>query len=466
MKLTLQELLNATGGRLLSGKVSAHGGVGSIQGRVFEGISTDSRSVRPGDLFIAIRGERYDGHDFVGAAFRKGASGAVVHRNIRCSGRILVRVNDTLRALGDIARHWRSRHFIPLAAITGSNGKTTTKEIMAGILTSGGYRVLKTEGNLNNLIGVPLMLFRLGPRIETAVLELGTNRFGEIDRLAEISMPQVGIITSIGKAHIQFFKSIRGVARAKAELLGRLTKDDAAVLNADDPYVVKIGRKCPAKKMFFGFKKGSHVRCLSAEEKGIKGTSISVDVLGRRMDLDVPLPGLHNVSNALAAIAGACALDDAVSRSEIQEGLRCGARLPGRFRIIRKKGFVIIDDTYNANPCSMEAALRTVCSLKGSARGAAVLGDMLELGREKNREHEELGRLVASLGLEFVIAIGKSARRVRSGALSEGMSRENFRIARSHEEAVRIAKGFLKVRDWVLVKGSRGMHMEKIIEGF
>jgi len=465
MKLTLQELLNATGGRLLSGVDSSHGGARSIQGRVFEGISTDSRSVRPGDLFIAIRGERYDGHDFLGAAFRKGASGAVVHRNIRYNGRVLVRVNDTLRALGDLAAHWRSRHFIPIAAITGSNGKTTTKEMMAGILTSAGYRVLKTEGNLNNLIGVPLMLFRLGPKTETAVLELGTNRFGEIDRLTEISMPQVGIITSIGMAHLQFFKSLRGVARAKAELLRGLTRDDAAVLNADDPYVVEIGRKCPARKVFFGFRKGSHVRCVSAKDKGIAGTSVSVDVLGRRMGLDVPLPGLHNVSNALAAIAGACALDDGVSRSEIQEGLRSRAKIPGRFRIIRKKGFVIIDDTYNANPCSMEAALRTICSLKGSARGVAVLGDMLELGREEGRAHEELGRLVASLGLEFVIAIGKNARRVRSGALSGGMSGESFRLARSHEEAVRIAGDFLKRRDWVLVKGSRGMHMEKVIEG-
>jgi len=465
MKLTLQELLNATGGRLLSGVDSGPGGARSIQGRVFEGISTDSRRVRPGDLFIAIRGQRYDGHDFVETAFRKGASGAIVHRNIRCKGRVLVRVSDTLRALGDLARHWRSRHFIPIAAITGSNGKTTTKEMMAGILTSAGYRVLKTEGNLNNLIGVPLMLFRLGPKTETAVLELGTNRFGEIDRLAEISMPQVGIITSIGMAHIQFFKSLLGVACAKAELLRRLTRNDIAVLNADDPYVVEIGRRCPARKVFFGFKKGSHVRCISAKEKGIAGTSVSVDVLGRRMNLDVPIPGLHNVSNSLAAIAGACALDDAVSRSEIQEGLRSGAKIPGHFQIIRKKGFVIIDDTYNANPCSMEAALRTICSLKGSARGAAVLGDMFELGRQGGRAHEELGKLVASLGIEFVIAIGRNARRVRSGALSRGMSGNSFHIARSHQEAARIVRGFLRRNDWVLVKGSRGMHMEKVVEG-
>jgi UDP-N-acetylmuramoyl-tripeptide--D-alanyl-D-alanine ligase len=209
--------------------------------------------------------------------------------------------------------------------------------MMAGILTSGGYRVLKTEGNLNNLIGVPLMLFRLGPKMDMAVLELGANRFGEIDRLAEISMPQVGIITSVGKAHLQFFKSLSGVSRAKAELVRRLKRDDAAVLNADDPYVVEIGRKSPARKIFFGFKKGSHVRCLSAKEKGVSGTAVSVDVLGRRMGLEVPLPGFHNVSNALAAIAGACAIVGAVSRSEIQEGLRSTARLPGRFRIIKKK---------------------------------------------------------------------------------------------------------------------------------
>lgn len=453
--MSLQEVVDATRGRLVS-----RGGKG-----FFTGISTDSRSVRPGDLFVALKGERFDAHDFVGAAFRAGAGGALIHRPVRHGGvRTVISVTDTLSALGDIAGYWRERYPIPLAAVTGSNGKTTTKEILAGILGFAGYRVLKTEGNLNNLIGVPLMLLRLSDADNCAVLELGASRFGEIGRLAEISMPDVGLITTIGRAHLEFFKTLRGVARGKGELLDHLTGDDAAVLNGDEPLMREIGRTCRARKVFFGFTRGAHVRCRDVVDKGLEGSRISVDIAGRKMTVEVPLPGLHNVLNSLAGIAGAYTLVGRIPKDCVQEGLRSVVLPPGRFRVITKRGIVIIDDTYNANPASMAAALRALCRLKGAGRGMAILGDMLELGREEAPSHVELGRTAASQGVGTLIAMGKNARRVLSGALKGGMDKAAVRCVRSHGEAAAVARGLLRRGDWVLVKGSRAMAMEKVVD--
>jgi len=469
MNISLQDVLDSTGGRILNGTVRGRGCP-----LMFMGISTDSRRVKSGDLFLALAGERYDGHDFVLAAFRKGASGAVVGRPLSAGGGVpgpLIKVKDTLTALGDLARYWRIRHPIPLAAITGSNGKTTTKEILASILSQAGYKVLKTEGNLNNLIGVPMMLFRLSECDEMAVLEFGANRFGEIGRLTEITVPQVGVITMISGAHLEFFKNLRGVARAKGELLEHLGPDETAVVNIDDPFVMALVKKCRARKVFFGFGKRAHVRCLAVEEKcwhrpkADWGSSISLNVFGRRTKVQIPFPGLHNVSNALAAIAGAVTLDETISARTIQKGLMETQVPPGRFQILQRKGIHIIDDSYNANPRSMEVALRGLQHLKGKSRAAAILGDMLELGAIEPRAHEELGRLASSLGLNLIIAMGRNARRVREGAIKEGMAEDAVFLAKSHEEAVEHARDFLRKGDWVLVKGSRRMRMEQVVKG-
>ncbi len=455
MKVSVQEVLHATGGRLLRGE----------PGVLFEGVSTDTRTLRPGMLFVALRGVNFDAHDFVGRALARGARGVIVDRAVgtRAHGAV-IRVGDTLRALGDLAGFWRAIHPVPLAAVTGSNGKTTTKEILAGILSAAGYRVLKTEGNLNNLIGVPLMLFRLTASHDAAVLELGASRFGEIARLAEIAMPQAGIITTIGEAHLKFFRSLRGVARAKGELLSHLPAAGTAVLNADDPMMRDMGRRRRGRTLYFGFSPRAEVRCLSAADRGAAGSRVVFDVLGTPVAAEVTLPGRHNVQNALAAVAGASALDLRVPRRAIRAGLRTAAIPSGRFGIRRKRGVVIIDDTYNANPPSMEAALRALSRLKGRGRGVAILGDMLELGAAEGRAHERLGREAAACGVDRLIVMGRNARRVRAGALRAGMPGNSVHLAGSHREAAEAAGGILRKGDCVLVKGSRGMRMEEVVK--
>lgn len=438
-------------------------------GETISGVSTDSRTLSPGNLFFALRGEKQDGHRHLPEVFQKGAVAAVVDRE-GLSGPCLIQVEDTLRALGDLAHYWRRRFSLRVVAVTGSNGKTTTKD-MTGAILKASYRVHKTEGNFNNLIGLPLTLFRLSeaepPNL--AVLEMGMNRPGEIDRLAEIAEPEIGIITNVARAHLGGLGDLQKVARAKAELLNRLPPQGIAVLNADDPSYPLLKKILRSRLVTFG-RKGKEVRLLKSTSLGLQGISFRASLGGRSVSFRMPLVGLQNVSNALAALAVADQLG--VPIREMRRALASFQTGSKRMEVIRLKskgrGIDLVNDTYNANPDSMIAALHSVREVsrtgKKRRRVVAVLGEMLELGDFSRRLHREAGAAAARAGTRLLIAVGDHAGDLVQGAVRAGLSRKSALAFSSLEEALPVLQELLMPGDLVLIKGSRGMRMERVVE--
>lgn len=448
--LGLDFVLNSTSGKLVSG--------GS--GITFSGVSTDSRNVSPGEIFFALRGENFDGHEYVDEAMKKGAAGAVIEGNsVAQDGRkLLIRVPSTLRALGDLACEWRkSFPELKLAAITGSNGKTTTKE-MAWSVVSRKYKTLRNTGNFNNLIGLPLTLFKLDGSYEAAVVELGMNDFGEIRRLAEIAHPDTGAITNIGRAHLEKLGGIEGVARAKGELVEGFTGENVFVVNADDPRTVEIARKTDCKKITYGIKSGgADISAKDIRQDGFSGIDFLMTTGSGQIPIRIKGIGMHNVMNALCA--SGIALSLGCGMDEILEGL--GSFTPGYMRLEvleSPSGFRVINDTYNANPDSMRSAIDELMSHKGAGGAIAVLGDMLELGEKSESEHYGLGEYLSASGVDYVIACGNFGRAMLEGA-GEG---SNGFYASSIDEAAKIVNEIARPGDLVLVKGSRGMRMEEV----
>ncbi|HET6420414.1 MAG TPA: UDP-N-acetylmuramoyl-tripeptide--D-alanyl-D-alanine ligase [Geobacteraceae bacterium] len=454
MIFTFEEIVRATGGEI-SGK-----GDGSVAG-----VSTDSRTVSPRDLFIALKGERFDGHDFIPAVAGKGVRAFVVEKSwlstheVPC-GSFLTGVSDTLRALGDLATFHRDRFSLPVVGITGSNGKTTTKEMLADILAAVG-RGLKTSGNLNNLIGLPRMLLQLDGGHNWAVLEMGMSELGEIDRLAEIAKPDIGVITNALPAHLETLGSVETVARAKGELFLRLSEGGCAVFNADDPLISGCPSPEGVKRLSFGIRSGD-IRAEKIENLGKEGQTFTLCLPSGAVPVYLKAFGLHNIYNALAAAAAAFALD--VNSGSILAGLESFTPYDKRFSVEECDGITLIDDSYNANPGSMKAALETLRGLKGDRRGIAVLGDMLELGESSVSAHEEIGMLAASC-VEKIYVIGEMAEPVAKGALNAGLPPASVSIASDHEELLAQLLADLDNGDHVLVKGSRGMKMETVAEG-
>lgn len=455
---TIDEILKATGGRLILDK-----GKGDIKG-----ISTDSRTIKEGDLFIALTGDRFDGHKFVGQAIQKGATGAIVQRS-RVKGQgsrdrgYIIEVGDTLRALQEIARFHRERHPIPLVAITGSNGKTTTKEMIAQILGLSS-NVLKNEGNLNNHIGVPLSLLRLDSRHEVVVMEMGMSNKGEIKRLCEIAHPGIGIITNIGHAHLQTLKTIEAVADAKGELLEGLDKDAVAILNRDDEMYARLRGKVRSRFITFGLPGVADFR---AEDIRVeRGGSFLFTIRSKgdgAVEIRLPLYGRHNIYNALAAAAACSVLN--IHLGDIKKGLETYRTIHGRMEVKVHRGrFRIIDDTYNANPDSVEAALRTAVDMRGQGRVIAAFGDMLELGEYSSEAHQRIGCLAHELGVDYIFALGELAPLIIDGARSKGMPEDRLFVYKDHNDLAKKAREILKEGDILLVKGSRRMGMEKIVE--
>ena len=461
MKPTWDEIIKAINGRLI------HGGP---EGE-FCGVSTDTRTIKAGELFIALKGENFDGHNFVEKAIEKRACGAIVNK-----GRggvtpplqaFIVEIDDTLKALGDIAKLWREKHPIPVVAITGSNGKTMTKEMVASILSQK-YRVLKTEGNLNNLIGLPQMVLKINDRHEVAVLELGMNVFGEVKRLSEICKPDIALITNIGSGHLEGVGSIEGVARAKGEILNGLKAGGTFVVNADDPYIREMRKGWNGSVVTFGINSpDADVKTPIVDYHCCYGSGVRISMIIKGKLLDVTLAGLglHNVYNATAAAA--VALSMGLGAEDIKKGLEEWRPFKGRFELLRLAcGVNLIDDTYNANPNSVTMAIKTLADIKGAGRGLAILGDMLELGAHAEDAHYEIGKKAAAMGIDYLFLLGplSSSHTVR-GAREGGMSDERAVVVSDHNEAVRRINPMLRGGDWVLVKGSRGMAMEKIVEG-
>ena len=451
MRLTIDEVLQATGGKLMTGSIRD----------VATGVSTDSRTVKEGEIFFALHGERHDGHDHLGEVGRKGAAAAVVDRDDVGAGlkpartRSLIRVPDTLRALGDLAHYWRMKFPIPVVAVTGSNGKTTTKDMIAALLGTH-YRVLKTEGNLNNLIGLPLTIFRIDRRPEAAVLEMGMNRPGEIDRLAEIAAPEIGVITNVARAHLEGLGSLARVARAKAELLPRLPKKGLAVLNADDLSFARLKKFVHCRMAAFGSKRGAAVRLLSSRVDDLKGVVFTADLHGKRVSFRMPVLGRHNISNALAAIAVADHLG--VPAAKMKKALSTFRTLAKRMEIVSlAKGIDLINDCYNANPDSTAASLEFLREAGSGRRRVAVLGEMLELGPFAAEAHREIG-MKGALAADLLFAVGEHAEEMMRGFRGKGRAFETV-------EAVipEIVKA-LRPGDLVLIKGSRGMKMERVTE--
>ena len=429
-----------------------------------EAVGTDSRSLPPASLFVALRGERFDGHEFCAAAATAGAHVVMVDEagDARLAALPVPRlvVRDTLAALGDMARSARRALAKPAVAVTGSNGKTTTKEMVAAILGERGP-VHKTTGNLNNLIGLPLTVFAWPESAWAAVLEMGMSVPGEIARLCDIGAPDVGIITMVGPAHLQGLGSIEAVARAKGELYAGLAAGATAVVNADDPVIGAVAVPLLGKKprLSFGRAKGADVQVLAVESRAL-GLTLALSIAGARVEVELPLVGPHNAQNAAAAAAAAHALG--MSTDEIARGL-AKVRVPGgRLRVVREtcRQVAVIDDTYNANPASMRAAFEALRSV-ATGRRVAVLGDMLELGPDSPRLHREVGAAAAILGIGTLFAVGEQAEQVAAGAHERGAEARAFATMDALLGALPSA---LHGGDWVLGKGSRGMKMERVVE--
>lgn len=448
MKLSLQEIARMVGGGLTP--ASARGTV--------TGISTDSRSVGEGELFIPLRGERFDGHDFLGAAARRGAAACLSEEVLSGFPTPIIRVDDTLAALGDLAAALRRGFSGPLVAVTGSSGKTTTKEMLAAILALTGPG-LKTSGNFNNLVGLPLTLFRLEENHRWAVLEMGMSARREIARLAEIADPTVGVITNVGPAHLETLQGIDGVARAKGELFAALKAGGTAVINADDERVTRLPVANGVRRLLFGLSAQAQVR---AEGVTVGEASVRFRLLvdGGSWPVTLHVAGRHNVSNALAAAAAALAAG--VEIPLIVRGLEAFRPVAGRMEVIRREdGILIIEDSYNANPLSVRVALESLDEMAGDGRRIAVLGDMLELGSDAPGFHREAGWVAARCADELLV-LGEMAEHTAAGARERGLPAEQVRVCRSHREAAEILGRLLRPGDRVLVKGSRGMKMETI----
>jgi len=452
------DVLKAVNGELLSG-TSTHS---------FSGISIDSRNISTNDLFIAIKGQTHDGHNFVREVIDFGINGIIIDKDKagvfpiarwNSAGVICIAVDDTTRALGDLAGFHRRRSEASVIAITGSNGKTTTKDMAAAVI-SRAFHVLATSGNFNNEIGVPLTLFNLEPDHQWAVLELGTNSPGEIRSLAEICLPDIGVITNIGQAHLEGLGSLDGVMHAKAELLEKIKPDGTAVLNADDERVMKVAKNALGETIFFGMSEQATIRANSIVEKEF-GISFNLLFPTETVSVDLHIHGDFMVSNALAASAvGHLA---GLSARDIQAGLEAFRPTPGRMNVLQTtKGIHVVDDSYNANPGSMEAALITLKALRGRQRGFFVAGDMFELGADTEFLHKKIGSKAAKSDIARLYATGKHANAVASGAMEANMKSRDIFIGTKEEIFMDLAE-CLQKGDWVLVKGSRAMDMEQII---
>ncbi|HZY01922.1 MAG TPA: UDP-N-acetylmuramoyl-tripeptide--D-alanyl-D-alanine ligase [Anaeromyxobacteraceae bacterium] len=463
-RFSAEELVQATGGRWLGGAGASAPPAGVV------GVFTDTRKPVAGACFVALRGERFDAHDFLQEAARAGAACAVVAEaraaDVAAAGLPLLAVPDTLAALGALARHHRRRFRVPLVAVTGSNGKTTTREMVAAILATRG-KVLKSEGNLNNEVGVPLTLLGLGPEHEAAVVEMGMNHPGEIARLCAIAEPQVGVVTNAAPAHLEGLGSVEAVADAKAELYRGLPPGGIAVANADDARMLRRAQESGRHLITFARGRGRRgdVVLLEVLSHGEEGIAFLLGIGNREVEVRLSLVGEHNATNAAAAAAAAVALG--CTDREIARGLSAVRPVGRRLRLEPlPSGVFLVDDCYNANPLSMGAALSTLAALSASRGGrpAAVLGDMLELGAAEAEAHRELGAAAARTGLSWLAAFGPRSRATfeaaRAGGLADG--------AAFHTEDVAALTAFVKERlrpgDVLLVKGSRGMRLERLVE--
>lgn len=447
-KLTIEEIIQAVNGRYLS----------TYNTTTLQNICTDSRKVVPGDLYIALKGENFDGHDFIQASIEKGAQAIIASKAFETTAELpVILVQDTLEALGDLATYYRTKLAKPVVAVTGSVGKTSTKDIIATILSST-MNIHKSKGNFNNEIGLPLSIFGLQIDHDAMVLEMGMWAEGEIRGLTHIAQPSIAVITNIGLSHIERLGTQENILKAKLEIVEGLTENGLLILNEDDTLLSKVDRKIYKRVVTVGIDHPSDYQALNVKDLGLDGMFFEIELLGTLYPVKLPAIGRHNVLNTLAGIA--CSMELGLSPDEILKGISSYQPDKMRLNIIDRDGIRFIDDTYNASPDSMEAGLKVLKSLSKNHRGIAILGNMFELGHMAESAHFNLGQKCREMGVDFMGFIGENASDVEQGIAPS----HAYKIFQTHEEIVGFMKDFLKSGDVVLLKGSRGMTMERILE--
>lgn len=429
---------------------------------VFGGVTTDTRKVEEGMLFVALKGEKFDGHDFIAQAAQKGAIGAIVNKDYDVSlledvDIDVLAVEDTLKAYQDLAKFWRSKFSIPVIGITGSNGKTTTKDLTAAVL-SGKWNVLKTQANFNNEIGLPMTLLQINKTHDAAVVEMGMRGLGQIKALTEIARPTIGVITNVGETHLELLGTIENIAKAKGEMAQAIEINGKVILNADDEHVAKMHEITKAHAVYFGINRAADVKAFDIKTED--GKTEFEAIVGEKMaHFTLNMLGIHNVYNCLAALAVgyACGL----TIEEMQKGLSSFRPTAMRFEYRKIGDFSIINDAYNASPASTRAALKNLAQV-ANGRKILVMGDMFELGSVETAAHEAIAQQAQEAGVSVLITRGKLTENTAAKARELGM--EQVYECESHEAAVAVLKKVLQKGDTVLFKGSHGMHMEKIIE--
>lgn len=431
----------------------------TLSDHVVVGVSTDSRSITSEQLFFALKGDQFDGHDYIQMALQNGAVGCVVSHEWFTEQTDLkgffIPVPDPLKGLQDLAGQYRQEFNFPVIGITGSNGKTTTKDMMGTVLSKK-YKVDKSKGNLNNHIGLPLSICTWKKESDLAILEMGTNHFGEIRRLCEIGLPTHGLITNIGKGHIGFFHDLAGVSKAKGELIESLKNKGTAFLNGDDPNLTPL-QNVAEETITFGFNEGNNVqgKFLGLDENANPSMAIE------EHEIKLTVPGRLNLYNALAAVAVGLAFQ--VPWTDTKCALEDFQASDKRMAVEKIGGVTILNDAYNANPSSVKQALETLMTMKTTGRKIAVLGDMLELGDYSIVEHQEIGRLTHKLAVDALFTFGSDMQYAAESAEQQGLAQVcHFK---SKMEMIEALKEDIRAGDSLLVKGSRGMQMEEVIKG-
>lgn len=425
------------------------------------GTVIDSRKVQPGNLFVATKGERVDGHSFIPAAVEKGCAAVVCERKPECDVTYIL-VQDSFRALRDIAEYYRATLQILIVGITGSVGKTSTKEFVASVLGQR-FRTWKTPGNLNNEVGLPLTVLSIRPEHEAAVLEMGISEFGEMHRLSKIARPNLAVITNIGMCHLENLKSRDGILRAKTEIFDYLSEDGRVFLCGDDDKLITVRDVKGRKPVFFGLGSGNEITAAGIVNRGLLGSNCTIRTPKGNFEVRIPLPGEHMVVNALAATAVGLKLG--LSLEEIRSGIEAVQAVDGRSHVIETPNYTLIDDCYNANPVSMKAAIDLLKT--ADTRTVAVLGDMFELGANECGLHAEVGTYAVDAGIQVLICTGKLCRFMYEAAEqrkgSIGTGRTDIYYAEDRDALLALLPGILQKQDTILVKASHSMGFEQVI---
>ncbi|SJZ35492.1 UDP-N-acetylmuramoyl-tripeptide--D-alanyl-D-alanine ligase [Selenihalanaerobacter shriftii] len=440
---------------------------GSLETKIDE-VSIDSRTIDKGALFFAIKGERFDGHNFINDALAAGAIGVVIEINEISeysidSNILVIKVEDTSKALQDLAKYYRSLFDIPVIGVTGSTGKTTTKDLIASVLEVK-FKTLKTEGNYNNEFGLPLTLFRLDSSYEVVVVELAMRGLGEIEYLCQIAQPEIGVITNVGVTHLETLGSQENIARAKSELVMSLPPEGKALLNGDDDYIRMMANKAEAEIVYYGCGNDNDLEAIKIENLGADGLSFIVNQQSRKFEVRLPLPGEYNVYNSLAAIG--VGLELGLSIDELKSGLAQPNLTKMRGDITElDSGITIINDAYNANPTSMEAGLNLLVNI-GNKKGRliAVLGDMLELGSIAEIAHRRIAKIVVDNNIDYLLTVGELSALIGEEAKQLGLAEEYVFSYSTNQEIIDQLLQLVDTSDTILLKGSRGMKLEEIEE--